>query len=715
MKLNFLSRREAKDERLAERIAAATTPSHVSAPPPPPPQEKRWRVAPRAPVESPPPAGTKSRTAAAPQPAYVDPARIARETPHAAAEARRSPPAPQVESVVGEPPPEPVAEPEAPPPRDVGPAPVRASAIPEDFRPAPRPAFTAPSLNISPPPPLAETPEGPEPRRILNSIGEVVYDWDIAADRLVWGPNFSDVLGLGLAEAVSTGVAYANHLAPQSATSRFDAVRSGGADAGAGVPYQAQYGLLRDGRGPIIWVEDTGRWFAGADGNAGRAHGVVRVVTDRYEAEKALAYSSHYDPLTGALNRARLIEHLVKTFAAEQRERASFCVLLAGIENLFAINRNYGYDVADQLIAGVAGRLRGTMRGADVLARYAGNKFALILHNCDGEQMEIAARRFLAAVGDDAIETSAGPVPVSLRVGGVVCPRQGRTPQAALQHAEEALDLARKPIGLRFVAYEQSIVRDDARMRALIVADEIVTSLNQGRIAIALQPIVHAATGKVAFMESLVRLLREDGSVVPPEAILPVAEKAGLIHLVDQRVLELTVARMVEDPTLRTTVNASGATVHDPEWTRRLAAMCAMHPGVAERLTIEITETVAIEDIEATRRAIAAMKECGLKVAIDDFGAGHTSFRNLRGLSVDLLKIDGAFMLNLSRSADDRFFVRTLVDLVRHLKIPTVAEWVENEETAKLLAEWGVDYLQGHFFGRAEIILPREADDQAVA
>jgi diguanylate cyclase (GGDEF)-like protein len=717
VKLNFLSRREAKDERLAERIAAATTPSHVPAPPPPPPPEKRWRVAPKAPAEQPP-------RDLAPQPAYVDPARQ-KERPAArtGAELRRNPPLPQVESAPLEPeiaPPAPVEPaasraPEPRPAREPAAPQSYAFAIPDDFRPAPRPAFTAPSRNIAPPPPLADGPDGPEPRQILNSIGEVVYDWDITADRLIWGPNFADVLGLGPVDKVATGIAYANHLAPQSAASRYDVVKAGGADTGSGVPYQTQYGLLAEGRGPVVWVEDTGRWFAGADGHPGRAHGVVRVITERYEAEKALAFSSHFDPLTGALNRARLIEHLIKTFAAEQRERTHFCVLLAGIENLFAINRNYGYDVADQLIAGVAGRLRDTMRGADVLARYAGNKFAMVLHACDGEQMEVAARRFLAAVGDEAIETSSGPVPVSLRIGGVVCPRQGRTPQAALQHAEEALDLARKPIGLRFVAYEQSIVRDDARMRALIVADEIVTSLNQGRIAIALQPIVHAKTGEVAFMESLVRLLREDGSVVPPEAILPVAEKAGLIHLVDQRVLELTVAEMVADPTLLTTVNASGATVHDPEWTRRLAAICSLHPGLAERLTIEITETVAIEDIEATRRAIAAMKECGVKVAIDDFGAGHTSFRNLRSLSVDLLKIDGAFMLNLPRSDDDSFFVRTLVDLARHLGIPTVAEWVENEETAKLLAEWGVDYLQGHLFGHARLMTRREDDGQAVA
>ncbi len=121
---------------------------------------------------------------------------------------------------------------------------------------------------------------------------------------------------------------------------------------------------------------------------------------------------------------------------------------------------------------------------------------------------------------------------------------------------------------------------------------------------------------------------------------------------------------------------------------------------MASRLTVEITETCAIEDIEATRRAITAMKALGVKVAMDDFGAGHTSFRNLRGLSFDLLKIDGAFVQNLARSADDRFFVRTLVDLAHHLAIPIVAEWVEDAETAELLTSWGVDYFQGNFFGR---------------
>ncbi len=124
---------------------------------------------------------------------------------------------------------------------------------------------------------------------------------------------------------------------------------------------------------------------------------------------------------------------------------------------------------------------------------------------------------------------------------------------------------------------------------------------------------------------------------------------------------------------------------------------------LAGRLIIEITETAAMTDVEATAAIIRRIKDLGVRVAIDDFGSGHTSFKSLRALPVDILKIDGAFVQNLARSTDDRFFVRTLVDLAGHLGVQTVAEWVQDEETARLLASWGVTFLQGEFCGPAQI------------
>ena len=150
----------------------------------------------------------------------------------------------------------------------------------------------------------------------------------------------------------------------------------------------------------------------------------------------------------------------------------------------------------------------------------------------------------------------------------------------------------------------------------------------------------------------------------------------------------------------------SAASTVDPDWWGALGAMLRAHAGVGERLTVEITETTAIHDIDDTRGFVTRVKDLGCRIAIDDFGAGYTSFRNLRKLGVDLVKIDGAFVQNLKRSDDDRAFVHTLIDLARRLGLETVAEWVQDEEAAAMLADWGCDYLQGALVGLASAQRP---------
>ncbi len=532
------------------------------------------------------------------------------------------------------------------------------------------------------------TPE-PDPRAILNSIGEVIYDWDIVTDQLVFGPNAAEIADFAEFAEITSGRAYAECLAQESPGSRFEAVMaSAGCDTGRGVPYRVIYGLVsktihRNDRLKTVWVEDNGRAFVGPDNRPARAHGLIRIVTDRYEAERQLARQSRCDALTGALNRAHFIDHVSTLLPDCVRKGGSFAILLIALDNLAVLNEVYGYEVGDELIAATAARLRGEMRATDLIARYAGNKFALLLDACNSEQMQTAAARFLGAVEAAPLVTTTRQITASVRIGGIITPQQGRSVQAALRNAEEALEATRRSGATSFVAYAPSLVREDTRQHVLHIADEIVAALTQSRIVLALQPIVSAKTGEIAFYEALARFAVADGKSILPANIFPVAEKTGLVRLIDHRMFELAVAELAKDPQLHIAINASEATVLDIHWPERLRAVCALHDNVAARLTIEITETCVIADLEATRRAIAAMQSCGVKVAMDDFGAGHTSFRNLRNLRFDLLKIDGAFIQNLARSEDDRFFVRTLVHLARHLEIPTVGEWVEDAEIGR--------------------------------
>ena len=188
--------------------------------------------------------------------------------------------------------------------------------------------------------------------------------------------------------------------------------------------------------------------------------------------------------------------------------------------------------------------------------------------------------------------------------------------------------------------------------------------------------------------------------------VIPVAERLGLVRLLDHRVLELLVGEMSAVPGLNASVNVSPASFTDPDWWTTLGGLLRTHSDVAERLTVEITETTVIHDIEDTRGFVSRVRDLGCKIAIDDFGSGYTSFRNLRKLGVDILKIDGAFVKNLMRNEDDRAFVSALIDLAKRLGIKTVAEWVQDEASAALLANWGCDYLQGSLCGLATVERP---------
>jgi EAL domain-containing protein (putative c-di-GMP-specific phosphodiesterase class I) len=177
----------------------------------------------------------------------------------------------------------------------------------------------------------------------------------------------------------------------------------------------------------------------------------------------------------------------------------------------------------------------------------------------------------------------------------------------------------------------------------------------------------------------------------------------------------MVVQELSAAPSLHASINVSAASTTDPNWWNGLAGMLNTHAGVGERLIIEITETAVIRDIDETRGFVARVKDLGCKIAIDDFGAGYTSFRNLRKLGVDIVKIDGAFIHNIARSEDDRAFAHTLIDLAHRLGLKAVAEWVKDEQAADMLRGWGCDYLQGELIGLASIERPWVGEDNARA
>ena len=506
-------------------------------------------------------------------------------------------------------------------------------------------------------------------RRILTSLGEIAYEWSLAGDDLIWGANFADVLGLEPEGRFATGAQWESACLPIEG-SRASAIAQAQESNSHGA-YSLRYRVRAGDGAQSFIVDDSGRWFAGADGRPARAHGLVRV---------SAAQSQSSGPGARVLDQARFMETLARACAAGGRENFALLLLSASEKH-----------IAD---------LQKVMRAGDVIAVRDDGALALLLRHCDAQQGAQAFQRFAKAFAAAGMLSGGGAI------GGHDC-AGART---LMRRAEQALATCSPSTPL--VVRAESATCSDDKHRA--VCEEIVAALDEDRVFIALQPIVDAQTGAPALYEALVRIRTSAGTITGPGDILGAAEESGLVADLDQRVLELALAYLSANSAshndARTTlsVNVLGASLRDPAWPDRVEAALMGRETLARQLVLEITETVAIIDLGASARALNRLRALGCRIAMDDFGAGHTSFRNLRALEIDIVKIDGAFVRNLVDSEEDQFFVRTLHELAKRIGARTVAEWVENAPCAALLAQWGVDYLQGAHYGMPVDIMPKD-------
>ena len=504
----------------------------------------------------------------------------------------------------------------------------------------------------------------PDVAHILASVGEAAYEWRLDSDTLSWSGNAGAVLGIDPAE-VASGRAYATRVESDGGKSRLEAISlSAQGEAAAGGLYRRNTPSSAPTTAGTTWLEDTGRWFAGPDGKPLRAHGVVRAIDARHAREQRLIKLANFDPLTGEINRAQLTEVLSATLDEAVRFRSSCGFLLVSIDHLGHLNEAYGFDAAEEVIAQVAKRIRARLRGKDHLGRFSGNKFGVVLTNCTADEMAVAAERLLAGVRDETIQTAAGPVAVTVTIGGVTAPRHARTVPEVFSRALDALHAARRRRHGSFVAYRPSVERDEhaPRQHARDRRDRGRAQRAPRRARLRAGGGGEIARGRLLRMPDAGAARRTAASRRPTRSSRwPSAWGSCACSITACWNWWWTSWR--RRPALQASVNVSPASTVDPNWWAGLGALLRANAGAAERLIIEITETAAIQDVDDARGFVTRVKDLGCRIAIDDFGAGHTSFRNLRKLGVDIVKIDGAFVQNMLKSSDDRAFVHTLIDL----------------------------------------------------
>ena len=454
---------------------------------------------------------------------------------------------------------------------------------------------------------------------------------------------------------------------------------------------------LRRSDGTFVWVEVT--WVS-QPAETGKGHdviGVARDVSEWKEAQARIAFLSRHDPLTGLANRALLAER-AEAALARQREPGCVALLCLGIDGVRAVRDTLGHRIGDMLLGELAGRFTGNCGAGATVARLSDLGFAVLLAELDQPEQAMAVARKIVAAVARLFVVDRQEIMLDIRVGIAVAPADASAFEELLRRAEAALERAREEGRSAVRFFEPGM--DAGRLRRQQLELELRGALAERRFTVVYQPLVSLSSGHVTGFEALLRWQSEQGPV-PPSDFIPIAEETGLIVPIGAWVLEQAcwdAGRWPEKVTVA--VNLSPVQLRAPGLVRTVFAALDRSGLAAERLELEITESVLLESDDGALAALTALHERGVRIALDDFGTGYSSLRYLRSFPFDKIKLDRSFVADLLREEGAVAIVRAVASLGRSLGISTLAEGVESRHQADCLRAEGYIEAQGYFFSR---------------
>jgi len=413
---------------------------------------------------------------------------------------------------------------------------------------------------------------------------------------------------------------------------------------------------------------------------------------------------AYWDSLTGLPNRAQFRDALRAAVAAAQDAgpvHASVAVLMLDLDRFKQVNDVLGYRFGDLVLTAVGERLsQHAVRGADMIARIGGDKFAILLHSGDGELAHTVAERIGRAF-DVPLTLEEHTIDMGASIGIACWPQHAADADVLLSRAEIAM-YATKRRGGGVLLYDPTL--DASSSKTLSLLTELRAAISEGQLRLYLQPKLSLDTGQVVGAEALVRWQHPQRGLVPPLQFIPFAEKTGFIRQLTLWVFEEAARHwrmlMGEGLLIKLSVNLSTRDLLDPELPQKFKALLMQHEVPPESFCLEITESAIMDDPQRAQATLERLHAMGFSLSIDDFGTGYSSLAYLKKLPVDELKIDQSFVKNMETDADDAKIVRSTVELAHNLGLSVVAEGVENEAVWELLRELGCDQAQGYHMGR---------------
>jgi diguanylate cyclase (GGDEF)-like protein/PAS domain S-box-containing protein len=443
------------------------------------------------------------------------------------------------------------------------------------------------------------------------------------------------------------------------------------------------------------------------DGNIVRLMGVTQDITARKKVEEKLSYQASHDALTGLINRPEFeqrTEHLLSTIQSDKTEHA-MCFL--DLDQFKVINDTCGHVAGDELLRQLGMLLQNTVRKRDTLARLGGDEFGVLMEHCGLDQAHRVADEIFDAINEYQFFWEGESFRIGVSIGLVAITETTGNYTDLFKQADAACYLAKGLGRNRIHVYHPDDVELSIRQGEMQWVRRINQAVDEDRFCLYAQPIVSLNNDDLKHYELLVRMLNEEGEVIPPGAFLPAAERYNLIEKIDAWVVQHAISLMIAHSAFVAqvnfiSINLSGQSVANAQFMPMVIALISESNIDARKICFEVTETAAISNLSAANTFITALKDLGCRFALDDFGSGLSSFGYLKNLPVDYLKIDGMFVKDIVDDPIDKAMVKSINDIGHVMGMKTIAEFVENDAIMEQLIEVGVDYAQGYGLGKPE-------------
>ncbi|MDF2941474.1 MAG: uncharacterized protein K0S01_332 [Herbinix sp.] len=534
-------------------------------------------------------------------------------------------------------------------------------------------------------------------RYAVEGSNDAVWDWNLSTDEYYVSARGAQMIGLSENDITNLPI-WSSFIHPQDQI-QFESFM----DSFKHTPdthQQIQFRMI-GGKGDIHWLFCRGKSILDQDKQVLRVSGFYTDITERVKAEEAINHLAYYDVLTGLPNRAMLFDHISKIFIQHNPSERSGALIFMDIDDFKTINDTKGHTVGDQVLVSVAKELE-TGILCDAIARIGGDEFVIVKKDCDINQVSNLSSDIINLIRTPRM-INGYEFNLSCSMGIALFPEDGTEVETLLMKADSAMYQAKLMGKDQFKFYEQSI--NDLMVKKIQMQNEIRQGIIKKEFLLYYQPQVDMVTGKVIGVEALVRWQHPVQGLIPPFQFIGLAEETGLIIPLGEYILKTACKQSAEweragYKDISMSVNISAMQINKKSIVQDILRILKEMNMKPELLILEITESIAMENIEHTLEVMNSLKQKGITFSLDDFGTGYSSLNYLKNIPINHVKIDKQFVQSLHKQMFEEIVVKAIIDIAHSMDLVVVAEGIETLEQRETLIKYQCDLAQGYYFSR---------------